>query len=89
MEIPDVTLAEMTAAQLKELIQSAVREALQEILGDADTESELRPGLEEKLRQAVARIAPGERPFPAEKAIGQLEDASYAESLFSTENDVE
>jgi hypothetical protein len=36
MQIPDVTVAEMSAAQLKELILSAVREALQEFFGDAE-----------------------------------------------------
>ncbi len=89
MKVQDITVAEMTAAQLKELIRSAVREALQEIFGDADAEPELRPGFEEKLHQAVAHIAPDERSSPVEKLIDQLADAGYAASLFSTETDAE
>jgi hypothetical protein len=83
MQIPDVTVAEMSAAQLKELILSAVREALQEFFGDADADAELRPGLEEKLRQAVAHIASGERPSAIDRLTDSPGSASYAETLFS------
>jgi hypothetical protein len=38
MEIGDKTVAEMAATQLKALIQSAVKEALQEILEDPDAD---------------------------------------------------
>ena len=61
MEIEDITVAEMTAVQLKKLIQSAVKETLQEVLGDPDTGLELRPEFEERLRQATAYVASGGR----------------------------
>ena len=59
MGVENITVAEMTAVQLRMLIQSAVKEALQEVLGDPDAGLELRPEFEERLRQAVAYVASG------------------------------
>jgi len=60
MGVEDKTVAEMTATQLKTLIQSAVKEAMQEFLGDPDAGLELRPEFEERLREAVAYVASGQ-----------------------------
>jgi len=76
MGIGDITVAEMTATQLKALIQSAVKEALQEVLGDLDAELELRPEFEERLRQAVAYVTSGGRLLSMEELTGQIEGAS-------------
>jgi hypothetical protein len=76
MEIGDKTVAEMTATQLKALIQSAVKEALQEILEDPDADLELRPEFEERLRQAVADVASGGQLLSMEELTGQLEDTN-------------
>jgi NADPH:quinone reductase-like Zn-dependent oxidoreductase len=76
MEIGDKTVAEMTATQLKALIQSAVKEALQEILEDPDVDLELRPEFEERLRQAVAHVASGGQLLSMEELTGQLEDTN-------------
>jgi hypothetical protein len=59
MAVEDMTVAEMTGMQLRELIQSAVKEILQEILGDPDAGLERRPEFEERLRQATAYVAEG------------------------------
>lgn len=60
MTMEDITVAEMTASQLKALVQSAVKEALREALGDPDAGLALRPEFEERLRQAVGRDVPAE-----------------------------
>ena len=43
MALEEMRVAEMTAIELKTLVQSAVRETLQDILGDPDAGLELRP----------------------------------------------
>lgn len=73
MNVEDKTVAEMTATQLKTLIQSAVKEALQEILEDPDTDLELRPEFEERLRQAAAYVASGGHLLSMEELTNQLE----------------
>lgn len=76
MEIEEKTVAEMTASQLKSLIQSAVKEALEEILKDPDADLELRPEFEERLRQAVAHVASGGHLLSMEELTNQLEGPS-------------
>jgi hypothetical protein len=71
----DVTVADMTAQELRTLIQDALREALQEVLGDPDADLELRPEFEERLRQAVNYVASGGRLLSMEELNSQLEDA--------------
>jgi hypothetical protein len=73
MEVDDKTVAEMTATQLKTLIQSAVKEALREILEDPDADLELRPELEERLRHAVAYVTSGGHLLSMKELSDQLE----------------
>ena len=73
--LKDMTVADMTAQELRTLIQSALREALQEVLGDPDADLELRPEFEERLRQAVSYVASGGRLLSVEELNSQLEDA--------------
>jgi hypothetical protein len=75
VEVEDKTVAEMTAAQLRTLIQSAVKEALQEILRDPDANLELRPEFEERLRQAVAYAASGGHLLSMQELTNLLEEA--------------
>jgi hypothetical protein len=76
MNVEDKTVAEMTASQLKNLIQSAVKEALQEIIEDPDADLELRPEFEERLRQAAAYVASGGQLLSMEELTNQLEGTS-------------
>jgi hypothetical protein len=73
MEAEEQTVAEMTAMQLKTLIQSAVKEALQEMLGDPDIGLELRPEFEDRLRQAMDYVASGGDLLSREELINQVE----------------
>jgi len=70
----DTTVAEMTVHELKTLIQSAVREALQEALDDPDANLELRPEFAARLRQAVTYVASGGRLLSMRELAEQLED---------------
>ena len=65
----DMPVAEMTVRELKMLIQSALKEALEEMLEDSDAGLELRPGFEEELRQTVAYVAAGGRLLSLEELI--------------------
>jgi hypothetical protein len=76
MEVEDKIVAEMTATQLKALIQSAVKEALQEILEDPDADLELRPEFEGRLRQAVVHVASGGQLLSMKELTSQLEDTN-------------
>ena len=76
MEVEDKTVAEMTATQLKTLIQSAVREALQDFLGDPDAGLELRPEFEQKLQEAIAYVASGHPLLSLKELRTELDDAS-------------
>jgi hypothetical protein len=60
----------------KMVIQSALKETLQEVLGDPDAGLELRPELEKRLRQEVAYVASGGSLLSMEELTSQLEDAS-------------
>jgi len=71
--VEDITVAEMTAQQLRTLIQSALKEALQEVLGDPDIGLELRPEFEERLRQAMAYVTSGGRLLSIEELTSELE----------------
>ena len=76
MAVEDIIVAEMTATQLRELIQSAVKETLQEILGDPDAGLELRPEFEERLCQAADYVSSGGHLLSMEELTSQLEGAS-------------
>lgn len=71
----NMPVAEMTALQLRTLIRSALKEALQEVLGDPDAGLELRPEFEERLCQTVSYVTPGGRLLSMEELTSQL-DAS-------------
>ena len=71
MTMEDITVAEMTASQLKALVQSAVKEALREALGDPDAGLALRPEFEERLRQAVTYVASDGHLLSMEELVDQ------------------
>jgi len=74
--VEGITVAEMTVPQLKVLIQSALKDALQEVLGDPDAGLELRSEFEERLHDSVAYVASGGHLLSMEELIGQIEDTS-------------
>jgi len=76
MGFGEMTVAEMTAIELKTLVQSAVRETLQDILGDPDAGLELSPEFEERLQRAVSYAASGGHLLSMRELADQLEDTS-------------
>ena len=58
------------------LIQSALKDTLQEVLGDPDAGLELRSRFEERLRHAVAYVASGGHLLSMEELTNQIEDKS-------------
>ena len=59
---------ELSVEQLKALIQEAVEEKLQEILGDPDQGLELREDIKDRVRHSLAAVESGEEGI----AIGQV-----------------
>ena len=59
---------ELSVEQLIALIQEAVEEKLQEILGDPDQGLELKEHIKERLRRSLAAVESGEEGIP----IGQV-----------------
>ena len=59
---------ELSVEQLKALIQEAVEEKLQEILGDPDQGLELREDIKDRLRHSLAAVERREEVIP----IGQV-----------------
>ena len=55
---------ELSVEQLKALIQEAVEEKLQEILGDPDQGLELKEDVKERLRRSLAAVESGDEGIP-------------------------
>jgi len=62
---------ELTVEQLKDLVQEAVEEKLQEIIGDPDTGRDLRDEIKERLRKSLAARQCGEKGIPIDEVARQ------------------
>ena len=58
---------ELTVEQFKDLVQEAVQEKLDEIIGDPDVGLELREEIKERLRNSLAARQRGEKGIPIEE----------------------
>jgi hypothetical protein len=52
---------ELTVEQFRNLVQEAIEEKLEEIIGDPDLGLELREGIKERLRSSLAAKQGGEK----------------------------
>ena len=57
--------------EFKALIQEAIEEKLEEVLGDPDLGLELQRKVRERLESSVAATARGERGIPVEKVVSE------------------
>ena len=71
-------VAEMTVQELESLIQSAVREVLQEILRDPDAGLELRSEFETRLLEAQEYVASGGCLLSMGDLTGKAGDSSHS-----------
>lgn len=62
---------ELTVEELKALIQDAIEEKLEEVIGDPDRELELRPEIKERLRHSLTAIKHGEKGIPIDEVVRQ------------------
>lgn len=58
---------ELTVEQLRTLIQEAIEEKLEEVIGDPDHGLELREEIKEKLRRSLAAMQAGEKGIPIDQ----------------------
>ncbi len=66
------TIAKMSKAELRELIESAIEEKLLELFGDPDEGLQVRKDVLALLRRQNRRIARGERGKPLAQVIRRL-----------------
>jgi signal recognition particle GTPase len=62
---------ELTVEQFKDLVQDAIEEKLQELIGDPDIGLELREEVRERLRSSLAARQAGEKTIPIEEVARQ------------------
>jgi len=62
---------ELTVEQFKILIQEAIEEKLDEVIGDPDLGRELREEIKERLRGSLAAMQGGEKGIPVDQAVRQ------------------
>ena len=62
---------ELDVEQLKALVQEAVEEKLEEMLGDPDIGLELRAEIKEGLEQSLAATQHGKKGIPIDKVASQ------------------
>ena len=67
-----VKIKELSVEQLKTLIQEAVEEKLQEILGDPDQGLELREDIKERLKHSLAAVERGEEGIPIRQVAKEI-----------------
>ncbi|MEA1872790.1 MAG: hypothetical protein U9M91_05360 [Chloroflexota bacterium] len=62
---------ELTVEQFKDLVQEAIEEKLEELIGDPDAGVELREEIKERLRSSLAARQGGEKGIPIEEVARQ------------------
>jgi len=67
-----VKVKELSVEQLRTLIQEAVEEKLQEILGDPDQGLEIKDEVKERLKQSLTAEEHGERGIPIEQVAKDI-----------------
>jgi len=65
-------VAEMTADELKEIIEAVVEQKLLELLGDPDEGMALRKSVRERLLRQKRSVAKGERGVSLEEIVHKL-----------------
>ena len=63
---------ELSTEQLKALIQEAVEEKLQEVLGDPDQGLGLKEEVKERLKHSLAAIERGDEGIPVEQVAKEV-----------------
>ncbi|MCX7856114.1 MAG: hypothetical protein N2556_09145 [Anaerolineae bacterium] len=64
-----VTVAQMTKAELVELIESSIEQKLLEMLGDPDEGLPLRKSVRERLLRQKQAVSAGERGEPFDEVV--------------------
>ncbi len=64
-----VTVAQMTKAELVELIESSIEQKLLEMLGDPDEGLPIRKSVRERLLRQKQAVAAGERGEPLDEVV--------------------
>jgi CRP-like cAMP-binding protein len=62
---------ELTVEQFRNLVQEAIEEKLEEIIGDPDLGLELREEIKERLRSSLAAMQGGQKGIPVDEVARQ------------------
>jgi len=60
-------IKELTVEEFKDLVQDAIEEKLEELIGDPDTGLEVREEIKERLRNSLAARQRGEKGIPIDE----------------------
>lgn len=63
------TVAELTPAELRQMIQEAVRDELADLVSDPDEGLELRPEIRAQLKRQLEQVRNGEHGVPLSDAL--------------------
>ena len=63
---------DLTVEEFKALIQEAMEERLEEVIGDPDLGLELRGKIKEKLQDSLAAMQGGQEGTPLEEVVRQV-----------------
>jgi len=66
-KVVKMKVKELTVEQLKDLVQEAIEEKLQELIGDPDAGLEIREEIKERLRNSLAARQRGEKGIPIDE----------------------
>jgi hypothetical protein len=67
-----ITIAQMTKAEFKELLEDIIEQKLIELLGDPDEGLPIRNSVRERLLRQKQAVAMGERGEPFEEVVRRL-----------------
>jgi hypothetical protein len=67
-----ITIAQMTKAEFKELLEDIIEQKLIELLGDPDEGLPIRKSVRERLLRQKQAVAMGERGEPFEEVVRRL-----------------
>ena len=68
----NMTVADLTVDQFKNLIREVVIQTLIEVLGDPDEDMELRDEIKVKIQRSLAAVKAGEKIIPADEVAAKL-----------------
>jgi len=72
MKVVKMKVKELSVEEFKNLVQDAIEEKLEELVGDPDAGLELREEIKERLRKSLAARQAGEKGIPMDEVARRV-----------------